>query len=1618
MASSFSQFIIKIRGRARDARTWLKHRILVALVWALLFSLVPWAPPSFAPAVDQAFENAPQAVRWAEPLALGITGWTDQALSLLMGPTPVYAGTNITLTLSKRDDGPDVGTRSAGPDPVGVGETVLYFIHITNTGSITATVFLTEILPSELSYEGSGVTSQNGGALWFDGPLAGNTGALFFTGDFVGTGSGLGPGKSAVLWIEARVQQGLTNGYIITNDQYDYYAVATQEPGFVYDGLNDVDTTVRSPQLSIAKTADPITVGVGALLTYTIVYTNNGAVGATGIVVTDTLDPDVTYVSATPLPDTIGPVIVWDTALGDLAPGASGQIELVVRVGSDLNNNDILVNQAEIGCDQNIYASTGDVETVVKALTVRVSKSATPPTVRAGERITYTIVFTNDSDIPITSKVYITDTLPAGMTNVTSDTVDATFNSQNGSAYSWFVDSMPEGSVGTIELAADAITSPVAANGSTTILNQLAITSTAANSAVPSSLSNVVIPAEADTVTILISPDEQIVGNASNIAITLVDQYGNLVYNGDNYTVDLTRSPNGPTFGTTPVSIVNGQGTSTINSNMAGTFVVTASVSGMPAISNTALVTFTSGIVHHYVIGPIADHQAGVNFTVDITAEDQFNNTVSGFNDTVDIADNTTPNTLRPSTVSFSGGIVSGEIVSITLARANTAIVVGTSPSSNSNPFTITAAAPNTVTVATGQVNIPVGINELATATVVDVYNNPVDTGTVAFSISLIGTVNPVNSPLDAMGQATSNVSSTVTGPATIEVTAAGGIVGSTNITFVAGCPYTVSVVVNPDIVQVGNPAVVTVDVEDQYGNKVDWASVTFDAAGLGAGGIVPATAALDSNGMATAILTSTLVGQKTVIVDTVAARGCSSVSGQAWVTYTIGAASQVTITMDPNPQEVSVNANLIALAADQYGNPVAGEVITFAAFMAGLGGGGISALTGTTDASGEATVQISSTLIGGVAVTATLQSDPAVFGTNVVSFTSGPPRFITVTVNPANVENNVQATLTVTMTDAFGNPCAWQPVTFTVTGYTGAVFDPSRFVNANANGVATTRVSGPVLGTMTISAQGNSPYSDTTTLHVVAGPLEDFETNFLADVEAGINFTLHITAVDALGQHRAENGTILLVDGTGTLQPDTVTMLGGYATVVLSITQAMVDDWIRLIWQPDTDIFATTNLFTVMPGAPMTVALQYESQMASCVNQPITATVQDRFENPVPSQVVTFSIASGIFVLVPPTTLTADANGQAVVYARSTQSGTASIHAEIAGGIIATAYITFGIGAPGAITLTASALTVQAGNSIALTATVEDCGGHPISNLGMASEFVAHLSTGAGVVTPTSGTTDKTGQYTFGFTGTQTGQAYLVVSYIDRGRIETEQIIITVIPGEPATVTLTADPTAIVPEGHHSILSAVVRDAYGNIVPGCGIVFERVSGPSVTFDPITRTATTDINGTASITLTSTEEEGVVQIRAFPLLPIYDFEDTISVTIRWFAVYMPLVLKNYPRGDLEVTQITSHKYKKPGEDQTRYEVRVTILNNGPDTISGFWVDLYLDPREPIATNVLWHQVSRMGKAWYVTEPLAPGATMVLSTNAPDSAPPGVPVRVYSNWPGYLVGSPPHELWAM
>ncbi len=136
-------------------------------------------------------------------------------------------------------------------------------------------------------------------------------------------------------------------------------------------------------------------------------------------------------------------------------------------------------------------------------------------------------------------------------------------------------------------------------------------------------------------------------------------------------------------------------------SNTAGTFV---SLAASPAVSVVA------GALHHFTVeaaagGPVGSQQAGVPFTVRITAQDAGNTTVTGFDGTVDIDSNRAIAGGLFTSGPFVAGVLSQ---SITLTQAGllstiTATQTGAGVSGTSNAFTVLAAdGSGTFTTPTG----------------------------------------------------------------------------------------------------------------------------------------------------------------------------------------------------------------------------------------------------------------------------------------------------------------------------------------------------------------------------------------------------------------------------------------------------------------------------------------------------------------------------------------------------------------------------------------------------------------------------------------------------------------------------------------------------------------------------------------------------------------------------------------------------------------------------------------------------------------------------------------------------------------------------------------------------
>jgi hypothetical protein len=115
-----------------------------------------------------------------------------------------------------------------------------------------------------------------------------------------------------------------------------------------------------------------------------------------------------------------------------------------------------------------------------------------------------------------------------------------------------------------------------------------------------------------------------------------------------------------------------------------------------------------------------------------------------------------------------------------------------------------------------------------------------------------------------------------------------------------------------------------------------------------------------------------------------------------------------------------------------------------------------------------------------------------------------------------------------------------------------------------------------------------------------------------------------------------------------------------------------------------------------------------------------------------------------------------------------------------------------------------------------------------------------------------------------------------------------------------------------------------------------------------------------------------------------------------------YRTYLPM-LSSSAQPDL-VAKISLAPDKRTFAAGEPVVVSVTVTNQGTAPTAGFWVDLYINPSTPpTAANVTWNTTCTLkpcyGIAWYVATPLAPGASITLSSA---SGAPG-----YTIWPGYF-----------
>lgn len=324
-------------------------------------------------------------------------------------------------------------SKTANPDPVTVGNSLVYTVTVTNAGPQAATnVEVTDTLPAGLTADsisqgnftcngvGSNVVTCTLGSL----AVGSDSFDITVTPDSAGT---------------------ITNTAVAGADQID------NDPG---NNTIVLDTTVNpagvpNTDLSITKTASPDPAFVNQPLVYTLTVSNTGSNQAIDVTVTDTLPLPAQSINAGVFSCTGLGTNSIDCSLASLPAGSNESIEITVIPTTTGN----ISNTASVNAE-NAEVDQVTIQTTVNqgSANLSIDKSADPDPAIVNQPLVYTLTVSNTG--PNTaSNVVVTDTLPAGLA-VTAITPGPEFSacSQAGNVITCTVANLASGASAQVQI--------------------------------------------------------------------------------------------------------------------------------------------------------------------------------------------------------------------------------------------------------------------------------------------------------------------------------------------------------------------------------------------------------------------------------------------------------------------------------------------------------------------------------------------------------------------------------------------------------------------------------------------------------------------------------------------------------------------------------------------------------------------------------------------------------------------------------------------------------------------------------------------------------------------------------------------------------------------------------------------------------------------------------------------------------------------------------------------------------------------------------------------------------------------------------------------------------------
>lgn len=306
-------------------------------------------------------------------------------------------------------------TAGVAGDSVVAGETAIYTLTVRNLGPSDAqSVRVVDTLPANMTVEGTL-------------PAACTALGQIITCTRTTLGAGATPWSFD---IPVRVSASFT-GSTLTNEAI--VSAATDDPVTTNNLARAELPVIQRTSLTLTKTPDPATVVAGTDTTWAVTVTNTGTSDAQSVVVRDTLDPRLVFVSATS--EASGFSCTGTSELVCSVPVIPAGGNLVMKIVTAVNSsvpNDTTIPNAATATSTTIDPATdkpatatgnGRIEVIARS-TLTIDKTPDTQTVTAGKNAAFTIAVGNqDGPSDAAAPVTLTDQLPAGLTYVDGSAV-------------------------------------------------------------------------------------------------------------------------------------------------------------------------------------------------------------------------------------------------------------------------------------------------------------------------------------------------------------------------------------------------------------------------------------------------------------------------------------------------------------------------------------------------------------------------------------------------------------------------------------------------------------------------------------------------------------------------------------------------------------------------------------------------------------------------------------------------------------------------------------------------------------------------------------------------------------------------------------------------------------------------------------------------------------------------------------------------------------------------------------------------------------------------------------------------------------------------------------------